>query len=94
MASPIESLEGSMLRSPWITICNVLWGNRLAASQHTIGSKPVPFSSLWPESFIELYSHGGMESSMYGIVKLLLTSSTFGPLDAMLSNNLIEWDTM
>ena len=92
-ARSTEGLEGSMLRCPWLTVCNVLWGNRLAASQHTVGSKPILFSSLWPgESFIELYSHGGMESSLYDIVKLLLTSCTFGPLDALLNNNLVSWD--
>ena len=96
MAGPTDSLEGYMMRSPWLTVCNVLWGNRLATSQHSIGSRPISFPSLWPRerrSFLELYSHGGMGSSVYEIVKLLLTSSSFGPLDALLDNDVISWDT-
>lgn len=34
-----------------------------------------------------------MESSLYEIVKLLLVSSTFGPLDELLDNKIITWDT-
>ncbi len=87
-------MEDSMLRCPWLTVCNVLWGNRLAASQHCVGSRPVLFSSLWPGgSFIELYSHGGMDASLYDIVKLLLTSCTFEPFDELLKNSVIAWDT-
>ena len=89
-----DGLEGSMIRNPWLTICNVLWGNRLAAIPHNISTGPVLFSSLWSsgETFTELYRLGRMENSLYDIVMLLLSSNTIRPLEAMLNEGILTWD--
>lgn len=89
-----HSFESSLVTSPCKTVCNIFWGNRLAARPFTEGDPPIRFHTLWPDdrTFVDLYREGGMEVACCHIVKLLLASSSIRPLEALVRGKLIEWD--
>lgn len=88
------SFESSLVTSPCKAVCNIFWGNRLAARPFTEGDERIIFSSLWPDprTFVDLYKDGGMEVACCHIVKLLLSSCSQKPLEALVQQGLVSWD--
>lgn len=91
-----DTLDKSLVHDPWLTVCNVFWGNKLASHPFTAGSDVIPFCSLWPNerAFVELYQMNGMEGTRYDVVKLLLTSQSLAPLEVLLNERLLAWEHM
>lgn len=91
-----DTLDQSLVHNPWLTVCNVFWGNKLASHPFTVDSAVIPFRSLWPNerAFIELYQMNGMEGTRYDVVKLLLTSQSLAPFEALLNERLLTWEHM
>lgn len=87
-------LESSLAKNPWRTLCNLFWGNRIAAQPYFEGQAPISFPSLWPDgrTFTELFKEAGMALACYDMVKLLITSGSLDPLEAMLERGLISWE--
>ena len=87
-------LETSLAKNPWRTLCNLFWGNRIAARPYVEGQGPIDFPSLWPDgrTFTELFQEAGMALACYDMVKLLLTSESMEPFEAMLEKGLINWE--
>lgn len=78
-----------------LTVCNVFWGNRLASQPHLPHDDLLDFTRFWPDkrTFIDLYQMtSDSEDLLYDTVKLLLTSNTLEPLEALLSEGLLKWD--
>lgn len=73
----------------------MFWGNRLASQPHLPHDDLLDFTRFWPDkrTFIDLYQMtSDSEDLLYDTVKLLLTSNTLEPLEALLSEGLLKWD--